>query len=256
MGLLSKEEYDAYCNRFNTAYKYLQSVSYDSYDVVSKICEMRGYSKGSQMFDMLIKAGFVYLKPESVSFDVLRKIDKDGDLGLFNEKSGNFRLLNRFIFPVRDMLSNVIALIGWFPDEKKYITTPSKLFSKKCLFYGMEQLSKTGIGSSYFLVEGIFDALSLRSLGYNCVAMMGISASRYTEVLYTLFKNIVAIPDNDFEGRRVITEDRWKLPTSNGKYVRIKGNCKDIDDVIKSYDVSGVFNDIWSEFDRIITIEL
>ena len=153
------------------------------------------------------------------------------------------------------MVGNIVALIGWFPDEKKYITTPSRLFSKKCLFYGMEQLSMTGIGKNYFIVEGIFDSLSVRSLGYNCVAMMGISVSRYTEVLYSLFKNIVAIPDNDNEGRRVITEDRWRLP-SNGKYLRLKGNCKDIDDVLKVYDMSNVFDDVWAVYDKVVTVDL
>ena len=253
--MLSKEEYNEYCNRFNLAYRYIQSVSYDSHVVASKICDLRGYSKNGKMINMLMKADFTYLKPELISFDILKKFDANGDLGLFNEKNGSFRLLNRFIFPVRDMVGNIVALIGWFPDEKKYITTPSKLFSKKCLFYGMEQLSMTGIGKNYFIVEGIFDSLSVRSLGYNCVAMMGISVSRYTEVLYSLFKNIVAIPDNDNEGRRVITEDRWRLP-SNGKYLRLKGNCKDIDDVLKVYDMSNVFDDVWAVYDKVVTIDL
>lgn len=251
--ILSKEEYDDYCKRFKIAWNYILSSSYERNSVIEKICELRGYSIESNMPNMLKKIGFAYLDPEVFNPDKLRKLDKNGDLGLYSDKS-NFLLLERFIFPVCDMLGNIIALIGWFPDEKKYVTTPSKLFSKKCLFFGMEQLKSTGIGKNYYLVEGIFDSISVRSLGFNCVALMGITVSNYTEVLYSLFKKIIAIPDNDKEGRNVIKYDKWKLP-SNSKYLNWKGNnLKDIDDMIKYYDMSETLKDVWNESDRIISI--
>lgn len=203
---------------------------------------------------MLKKIGFAYIDSDMFDKERLAKLDANGDLGLFT-KDGNFLLMGRFIFPVKDMLGNVIALIGWFPDEKKYITTPSKLFKRQCLLFGLEQLSETGIGQDYFIVEGIFDSISVRASGFNCVALMGISASNHTRVLYSLFKRLVGIPDNDSEGQKVIKQDKWKLP-SNSKYLHWGGKIKDIDDMLKTYDMSEVFNEVWSEPDRVVKIDL
>ena len=253
MDLLSKAEYDSYCNRFRLVWNYLQECSYDVDSVVEKICELRGYSVDGNMPSMLKRVGFVYLDPDVFKPEKLKKLDSTGDLGIYT-KEGKFLLEARFIFPVKDMLNNIIALIGWFPDEKKYITTPSKLFSKKALFFGMEQLGTTGIGKDYFIVEGIFDSISIRAQGFNCVALMGISVSNYTEILYSLFKRVVAIPDNDFEGRKVVKEDKWRLPF-NSKYLCWNGKFKDIDDVLKYYDMSDIFKEVWKEPENIITID-
>lgn len=253
MSLLTKEEYQDYCRRFDIAWKYLNSCSYENTSVVNKMCELRGYSLDSSMPSMLKEIGFIYLDKKVFDETKLKLVDAKGDLGLFSSE-GNFLLTTRFIFPVRDMLGNIIALIGWFPDEKKYITTPSRLFSKQGIFFGIEQLKTTGIGKKYFLVEGIFDCISVRSLGFNCVALMGISANNNSKVLYTLFNRLVAIPDNDKQGRQVIEKDLWYLPSS-GSYLRWKVNIKDIDDMIKNYDMADTLADALNEKGRILVID-
>lgn len=251
--MLTREEYLLYCKKFKKAWQYLCSLSADKDEVIHEICNLRGYSY-ERMQSILKKAEFIYLDslPEKLN-------KQDRDLALFDEE-GNFILLDRFIFPVKDMLGNIIALIGWYPDEKKYITTPSKYFSKACLFYGMEQLGEKGIGGTWYVTEGIFDSLSLRSLGFKSVAMMGISGSRYKESLYSLFSRVVAIPDNDFQGRKVLKNDLWNLP-STGKYFRWKGksNIKDIDDFIKTFeedDLKDVFSSVVGERNRVVTLEM
>lgn len=256
--MLSKEDYKDYCNRFKFVWSYLQSTSHDEFTVLMNICEYRGYNY-EHMSGSLKKVGFVFPDREIFKEDKLKSIGQD--LGLFT-KSGNFLLIDRFIFPVKDMLGNVVALIGWFPDEKKYITTPSKLFSKECLFFGMEQLSKTGIGKKYALVEGIFDSISVRSLGIPCIAQMGIVTSRYKQAMYSLFSSLLVIPDNDGEGRKVISEDKWKIPR-NAKYLRWSGKgaigLKDIDDIVKTYDpddVKELLLDAWKEKSQVVTVQL
>lgn len=208
-----------------------------------------------RMSNILSKAGFLYIEDESC-YEKLRNAGED--LGLFTSE-GKFLLAGRYIFPVFDMLGNVIALIGWFPDEKKYITTPSKLFSKSCLFYGIEQLSTTGINQPYVLVEGIFDCLSVRSLGIPCIAQMGIDSSRYKIAMYSLFSTLLAIPDNDTEGRKVLESDKWSLP-SNGKYLRWVGDSsKDIDKLCNSYEEDDVRDLLMNAFNnrkRVITEKL
>lgn len=234
----------------------MRSCSVDSSMVIESICSLRGYDV-DRMGGILREAEFIYLNG---SFDVKKILPLNKDLGIVNDE-GVFILKNRYIFPVKDMLGNVVALIGWYPDEKKYITTPSKLFSKDCLFYGMEQLSKTGRGTDYVITEGIFDSLSARACGLNCVAQMGITSSRYKEVLYTLFKNIIAVPDQDGQGRDVLLNDKWKIPRS-GKYFRWRCeylSMKDLDDFCKNFskeDIQELFKEVLLDSNRVVVLEL
>lgn len=251
MQTLTKEEYDDYCSRYKKVWKYLNDVSYEEDSIIQSICDLRGYDLESNMPNMLKEIGFVFIDEDLFDETKLLKISRN--LGIYTNKD-TFLLKGRYIFPVRDMLGNIVALIGWYPDDKKYITTPSKFFKKGCMLFGMEQFEKTGIGKDYILVEGIFDCISVRSLGLNCVALMGIKATNYTKVLYTLFKGIVAIPDNDKEGRKVIANDAWKLPV-NGKYFKWVGSLKDIDDMIKYYDMKDILKDVWKEKERVVTLE-
>lgn len=251
--MLSQAEYEEYCKKFKSIEKFLLARSKNRDTTIKEICALRGYYP-ERMSGILKQAGFFYV--EELSELDLKKLKSVGkDFGLFS-KEGNFILSGRYIFPVRDMLGNTISLIGWYPDEKKYITTPSKLFSKACLFYGMEQLGKTGLGRQYWLVEGIFDCLTLRSLGFNCVAQMGIDSSRYKQVMYSLFGMLVAAPDNDPEGRAVLGYDKWSIP-SNGKYFRWLGDTsKDIDKLCNSYeydDIKDLLLEVVNEKGRVIT---
>lgn len=249
--MLQEQEYKEYCKKFSAIEKFLRTRGRDQNKVVKEICDIREYYP-ERMADILKEAGFFYVEDTS-DIDKLKSVGSD--FGLFSKK-GNFILKDRYIFPVRDMLGNTVALIGWFPDEKKYVTTPSKLFSKSCMFYGMEQLERTGIGKHYYLVEGIFDCLSVRSLGFNCIAQMGINSSRYKNVMYSLFSKITAIPDNDVEGREVIGYDKWSLP-SNSKYFRWTGDkSKDIDKLCNSYeydDIKELLIDVSKEKRKVVT---
>lgn len=252
--MLNRETYLNYISRFKKVESYLRSHSMNPRDVAYNICELREYYP-ERMSDTLISAGFMYIKNNSV-YENLR--GAGDDLALFS-KEGKFLLENRFIFPVRDMLGNTIALIGWFPDSKKYITTPSALFSKSCLFYGMEELGMTGIGKDYFLVEGIFDRLSLNSLGFNAISCMGIDSTRYKQSLYPLFKSLTAIPDNDVEGRKVLQNDLWQLPTRSKYFKWVGDKSKDIDRLVNAYDkddITNLLKEVMSDRNRIVTKEV
>lgn len=262
-------EYKEYCNNFNNVWKYLKSCSKDIDTIADEICKYRLYYHNKDKWAKLLdEIGVLFVSSDTCDYERL-KIQKFNDLALFS-KDGHFLLNQRYIIPVRDMLGNIVAMIGWYPDSKRYITTPSKFFSKGCLFFGMEQLSKTGIGEDYFLVEGIFDSLSVRLLGLNCVAHMGISDSRVKEVLYGLFGRICAIPDNDTQGRKVLNNDSWKIPR-NGCYLKWTGgmvnedtgevlHIKDIDRLCSIYDddsVRAILHDsITKSKNRVVKIDL
>lgn len=255
--MLDKEYYKDYTRRFNAIYKYLLGLSDPIEKVSEEICSLRKYTKPCMRAE-IEKVGFIKV-PDTADIRYVYE-NTFSDLGLCGN-AGEFLLSGRYIFPVRDMMGNVIALIGWFPDEKRYITTPSALFSKSGLFFGMEQLGSSGIGSVYFLVEGIFDSLALRSLGYRAVAQMGISSSKEKEVLYGLFRRLIAIPDADERGREVLKGNKWKLPNGSSylawSYSKVR--IKDVDDLIKYYDdetLKSLFDDAVMDTTAVITYKL
>lgn len=260
--MLSKEEYDSYCSRFKKAWGFLKKYSIPQPQVIEEVCELRTTGgrvyEVERMRDILETAEFIYLNEDKCDIEKLKVLGDD--LALFSHK-GNFLLSGRYIFPVKDMIGNVVALIGWYPDEKKYVTTPSRLFSKNCMFYGLEQLGNRGkIGGKYFLVEGIFDSLSIRSLGYNAIAQMGISDSKYKQLMYSLFGRIIAIPDADRQGREVIQKNKWNIP-SNASYFKWSGIpwAKDIDDIVNGFeydDVKEMLGELWNDKSRIITLNM
>lgn len=245
------EEYKEYCKNFKIAWNYIKQNSKDMSIIVDEICQLRLYfNSKDRWMNLFSEVEVAFVSKETCDYS---KLDNPvfKDLGLFSEE-GHFLMNERYIIPIRDMLGNIIALVGWYPDRKKYITTPSKFFSKSCLFFGMEQLGKTGIGKDYYIVEGIFDALSLRALGFNAVAHMGISDSKVKQILYGLFRRLGGIPDNDTQGRRVLKNDAWNLP-SNAFYLRWVGSLdysdegekieiKDIDKLCSLFEESSVIS--------------
>lgn len=269
------EYYKEYCKKYNVIWNYLRNNSTKSVDeITNDICTMRKYYDSYERFKRVFqKVGIAYIDSSEKDIKELQNKSFD-DMALFTEE-GRFLLNCRYIVPVKDMLGNVIALIGWYPDDRKYITTPSKYFDRSSLFFGLEQLSETGIYKEYFLVEGIFDCIALRSYGFPAIAQMGVEMSRKKEVLYKLFKRLVAIPDNDKVGNRVLSNDLWKLPLGSS-YLRWSGGLtqetkdddsveeanfyiKDIDILCKLFDEESIrqmLSRVLKIKDRVIKIRL
>lgn len=175
-------------------------------------------------------------------------------IGLVSSKD-NFLLSGRFIIPVENIAGDLVALIGYFPDVKKYITTPNPFFDKECLFFNFKQayeLSWKEYGGVVYLVEGIFDCLSLRAIGLPAIATMGSSVGDYKKELLKLFGKVIAIPDNDKTGRRAIDiygGNGWKLPYNStivkfdGGVIDIGGverKVKDMDNFVSWFDTTDV----------------
>lgn len=177
------------------------------------------------------------------------------ELGLVSDKD-NFLLDNRYIIPVDDIQGGLVALIGYFPDTKKYITTPSPFFSKECMFFNFKQayeLSWSEFDGFVIVVEGIFDCLSLRAIGLPAMATMGSSVSKEKGELLKLFKKVIGIPDDDKTGRRALnrySKYGWQVP-SNTTLIKFNGgiislpngeelHCKDMDNFVSWYDPNDV----------------
>lgn len=212
-----------------------------------ELAMLRGYVQEHQI-NLIREMKLGYCDVE----DLTELGDMRDELGLV--KKDWFLLNGRHIVPVYDYKGKLISLIGYFNDEKKYITLPTPFFSKSNLFFNFKQayeLSWEKFNGVVFLVEGIFDCLSLRSIGLPAIATMGASVKETKEIILRCFKRVVAIPDDDKTGRKAIGQYGWCVPTNTimvkfmGGVVEIAGEkrkCKDIDNFVSWYDKQDVIN--------------
>jgi DNA primase len=242
-------KYRGYVEELNKVYNTMKG--YFSPTSFEDLCRDRGYPIGESCQYDLIKSmniGFF----ETNDNDIFK--DYSTELGLYSQK-GSLLLNGRYIIPVESVSGDLVSLIGYYPDIKKYITLSTPFFSKECMFFNFKQayeLSYKEFDGFVIVVEGIFDCLSLRAVGLPCIATMGASVSRTKGELLKLFKFVLGIPDDDATGRKSLNRyDRsgWKVPTNtvmlkfSGGNVSIGGqliHCKDMDNFVTWYEAEDV----------------
>ncbi len=220
-------------------------------DSVDELCTLRGYVDDLQKNNL--KEMGIGIAPD---LDIEGVVDKEMEsvLGICTE-DGYFLLQNRFIIPVEDTNGALVSLIGYYPDKKKYITLPTPFFSKECMFFNYKnayEMAWKEHDGVVFLVEGIFDCLSLQAIGLPCIATMGSTVSKNKGELLKLFKRVIAIPDNDKTGRKALnrhTARGWQVPSNTtmikfvGGEVDMNGellHCKDMDNLVSWFDAAEV----------------
>lgn len=235
------------CSILSENYEIIQSYFKDGF--VDEICSLRGYIDEHQRNEIeRLNLGACNL----LASDLTESANK---VGLITQ-TNNYILADRYVIPVYDVAGNLSALIGYYPDIKKYITTPSPYFSKEAMFFNFNEAYKRAwseYGGRVFLVEGIFDCISMQSIGLPCIATMGANVSSVKGELLKLFKKVVGIPDNDKTGRKSLNRyDRkhgWNVPYGT-TMVKLSGECdfgdgdilpiKDCDNLVSWYDADDV----------------
>lgn len=262
------EDLTRYIKEFQVVWKLLQTFN-NLEKSVDMLMAKRNYDS-PLMRERLIQEGIVYADSSLMQSSMFNSFSEDLGLMYTDKYNGrkHFLLLDRYILPIRDMAGNIVALVGWEDDSKKYITSKSKYFSKNTFFYGLEKIQdKSDVGT--FIVEGIFDRLAIESLGGRAFATMGLNTDARKRVLYSLLGRVVAITDADSGGNRVRQEDSWGIPLDSS-YLTWRGGFnmgggvelrpKDIDDLLKIIEPEGARELLRSAYStrgkRVITYDL
>lgn len=217
-------------------------------NVILSLMKERGYTS-EEMYNTLKDIKITYVNYLS---DLLLFADADGkqlkDWGLL-DKNGNYLLSGRYVVPIRDIEGYICALVGWDPQggSRKYVTTPTLGFNRDTTFFNIDTYTdmKYNNSDTVYVVEGIFDTLSLRSLGLMALGNMGLQMSTIKSEILTRWGKVVAIPDNDRAGRTVnpITntkdwksaKDVWDIKNDH-VFVILPEGVKDVDDFVKEFD--------------------
>lgn len=252
------------CDELERVYEIIQEYYKPGY--TEELMALRGYV-GEEQRDEIERSNFgrCIMLPEMLG-------DMAKELGLLTE-GYSFLLDNRYIIPVYDVAGRLSALIGYYPDARKYVTTPSPFFSKEVMFFNFNEayeISYDKYNGAVILVEGIFDCVSLRALGLPAIATMGATVSQTKGELLKVFRKVVGVPDNDVTGRKSINRyDKrgWKVP-STATMVRLHGEMdfgnekrkiKDCDNIVSWFDADSVremFKDLFKMKEDIYDLRL
>lgn len=260
---------------FTLRYNYIKSLIEES--TVDELCVKRGYVDKNQiklLHDLKIGRCFIN------DIEDLGDIKVSKRLGLLTDKD-RFLLDGRYLIPVEDIAGNLVSLIGYFDDVRKYITVPSPFFSKEVMFFNFHQayeLSWKEYGGLVIVVEGIFDCLSLRSIGLPAIATMGSDVSKTKGELLKVFSKVLGVPDDDKVGRKALNrhdKNGWKVPDNTtmiklvgGEFVvnpdddpelHIYEHIKDMDNVVSWFepeDIKDMFLELAKSNEEIEVLDL
>lgn len=228
-------------SEFTEVTKAVQGV-FSTEDVVYELMAMRKYNS-EEMYNKLMEVGVFKLDNVSDFLFAGISVSKEqlDDWGLLVKETNTLLISGRFIVPIKNVAGEVIAWVGWYPDNRKYVTTPTYGFKREVYFFN-EEVTRESLGKTIFLVEGIFDTLSLSSLGYNVIGNMGLPLSLYKRKVLRRYGKVVRLPDNDLAGMSTVPhlnevtgkskKNMWVIDNPN-VLGRLPTGIKDIDDYIK-----------------------
>lgn len=237
--------YKEYAEKMEEQYKIIKA-EYNLEKNAEEICKLRGYT------DEAYRQFFIDHEIGSCSLYDSSLLGDDRFYTKMVTESDHFLLQDRYNIDIRDIEGNLLALVGWYPDEKKYITTPSMFFAKEYVFYNIDEayrLSWEKYNGLVFLVEGMFDTISLRVLGLPVLGTMGVTVKQPKAEQLKLFRKVVGIPDGDKAGSRAFNmmdkKHCWDLPFGStmikiheGELETEYGNLhvKDIDNICSYFE--------------------
>lgn len=227
----------------NTLTDWFNAVSeqFSTYETIIECMTLRGY-KSEEMYNKLVSIGM--FKVDSLTTaELFYKLTEEQYEMCGLTKNGQFLLSGRYCVPIRTIDSKVCAIVGYLPDSRKYVTTPTFGFSKSTSLFGVEHTEY--FTSDYVcLCEGIFDTLSLQAYGFPALGNQGLDLSVFKSEMLKRYHKIVAITDGDKAGQsanpyKINISGRksrgWQIPIDNifvdlSKYSK---DVKDIDDLLK-----------------------
>ena len=158
---------------------------------------------------------------------------------------------NTVLFPVKDLDGGVLFYKGRSITGKHFYN--AKDVDKSSIVFGLFELVKGNFTFLWGKADGIkevwiteseIDALSLISLGYPAVAIMGshISEEQCRELEKSPFRHFVLATDNDEAGRKGASQIKRILIPKGFRFTNLnwETDLKDVNDLIKTYGDSWI----------------
>lgn len=160
----------------------------------------------------------------------------------------------KLVIPIRNASSRIVGFIGYDPISRemkkdkmagiavegiiqpKYIYSNSKVFDRSSYLFIPNGYKKM-IEDDYVIpVDGVFDAITLASLGYSSACTLGTNINDRVLFILSLVGRRFVPYDNDEAGLKLFASIKKCLPRTESI---VQGKHKDIDEFIQK---EGVFN--------------
>lgn len=159
---------------------------------------------------------------------------------------------NNLVVPITDVAGKVVAIGGFNPfiylSSKEsgdrtvnyYKYSNSNVYKKGRYLYAMPGILEKSIKEGYaFLVDGLFDCITLTGLGFNALALLGSFVSPEIVVQLRFVRRVILVADNDSAGIKLYETLRKQL---KGLELFKQNLAKDIDDALKSKGRGKILN--------------
>lgn len=209
--------------------------------LMSMIEEIRGVSDKDIIerdFNLFKGEGMFYVPNDDYLKEYFGASVVDFSTGLYSRNGEYCLYYKRLAMPLRRMDGYVIGLCGYSngndenqSDFVKYLYPPKRVWSKERYMYVTGEEFRKAIEEGYiFIVDGLFDQLRLRSLGYNAVSLCGTMLTEWHKIYLGFVKHKIVLSDNDDAGRKLVKECKRHLTD----VIEFKqGEEWDIDDFLK-----------------------
>lgn len=118
-------------------------------------------------------------------------------------------------------MDTVIGLVGYsdkpddWPDDQafvKYLFPPKRTYTKgRYMYISKDEFIKAREEGYVCIVDGLFDKITLQSLGINAVSLCGSSLTEWHQMYLSFIKHKIVIADNDIAGRHLASYCKYKL---------------------------------------------
>lgn len=158
--------------------------------------------------------------------------------------NGICKWIHFLLIPIRDLSKNIVGIVGWDVNHKvraengekglEMYRTSSKLVMNKNHYFLtdpdiLEHCFNTRV---IFVVDGVFDAISLNNVGIPTIALLGSNTSSTLYYFLRWYNYVYVILDNDSAGIALLKKLKLSVPNVFGVY---QNKTKDIDDLLRQY---------------------
>lgn len=153
------------------------------------------------------------------------------------------------ILPIQDLVEDTVGIVGWDVQNKfkameenleglpMYKVSSKLTFKRENYFLtDVSVLRKEFDSRAIFIVDGVFDSVSLNWRGLPAISLLGSSVS--PDVLYFLrwYKEVYVIRDNDDAGTKLYNRLHRALPRVHQVF---QSKCKDIEEALRPDGMEG-----------------
>lgn len=195
-------------------------------EMIEKFAELRDFP-----LDIVQKTGIFYVR-EMAEMLLPNYLDKISKLGVISPTNNKPIFNNRYIIPIYNADGLVENLVGYSKDaNERYIYGTAEYYSRTDTLWGLENLNIAYELGYAILVEGITDAIRIRSMGFpNTFAMCGTHKSEHIiSVLNRCRYGVIRIPDRDRAGLQAL--QGWEYNRSVTLYTNLR--YKDPDEMCR-----------------------